>query len=51
MNCKGKFILATNVDKAELPNADMLSSYKEMQGTERGFRFLKDSWFMAVKYI
>jgi transposase len=47
-NCKGKFILATNVlDENELSNVDMLVEYKRLQGTERGFRFLKDPWFMA----
>jgi transposase len=47
-NCKGKFILATNIlDENELSCVDMLGEYKKMQGTERGFRFLKDPRFMA----
>jgi transposase len=48
INCKGKFILATNeLETNNLSDLEMLSEYKELQGTERGFRFLKDPWFMA----
>lgn len=48
INCKGKFILATNeLETNNLPDNEMLSEYKDLQGTERGFRFLKDPWFMA----
>lgn len=48
MNRKGKFILATNeLNKENLSDIEMLSEYKDLQGTERGFRFLKDPWFMA----
>lgn len=48
INCKGKFILATNeLNVNNLSDFEMLSEYKDMQGTERGFRFLKDPWFMA----
>jgi transposase len=44
----GRFILATNVlDTAKLTAADALSEYKRQQGTERGFRFLKDPLFFA----
>lgn len=50
LNAKGRFILATNnLDKERLPGAMMLSHYKSQQGVERGFRFLKDPWFMADK--
>jgi transposase len=44
----GRFILATNVlDVARLSADDALKEYKAQQGTERGFRFLKDSLFFA----
>ena len=47
MNRKGRFILATNeLNKENLPDQQILSEYKEQQGVERGFRFLKDPWFM-----
>ena len=45
---KGRFILATNIlDIEELPSTKVLSSYKEQQSVENGFRFLKDPWFMV----
>jgi transposase len=44
----GRFILATNVlDESELSSLDILQKYKEQQGCERGFRFLKDPLFFA----
>lgn len=44
----GRFILATNVlDSKELSVDDALKEYKAQQGTERGFRFLKDPLFFA----
>ena len=44
----GRFILATNVlDSKELSADDALKEYKAQQGTERGFRFLKDPLFFA----
>jgi transposase len=44
----GRFILATNVlDSQELSADDALKEYKAQQGTERGFRFLKDPLFFA----
>jgi transposase len=44
----GRFILATNVlDPQELSADDALREYKAQQGTERGFRFLKDPLFFA----
>lgn len=47
-NRLGRFIIATNqLDKNELPNECLLSEYKSLQQTERGFRFLKDSSFHA----
>lgn len=48
LNRKGRFILATNdMDAEGYPAARMLKEYKEQQGVERGFRFLKDPWFMV----
>lgn len=45
---KGRFILATNdLDDKKFPDEKMLSEYKEQQSIERGFRFLKDPWFMV----
>lgn len=47
-NRKGRFILATNdLDEQRCPDELMLSEYKQQQGVERGFRFLKDPWFMV----
>jgi transposase len=44
----GRFILATNVlDEQELGDAEVLTEYKKQSEVERGFRFLKDPWFMA----
>jgi transposase len=44
----GRFILATNVlDLSKLSADDALQEYKNQQGTERGFRFLKDPLFFA----
>ncbi|HLP42602.1 MAG TPA: IS1634 family transposase [Fibrobacteria bacterium] len=48
LNRKGRFLLATNdMDKEAYPASRMLSEYKEQQEVERGFRFLKDPWFMV----
>lgn len=57
----GRFILATNVlsspdwdidavapDSKRLTTDDVLSEYKAQQGTERGFRFLKDPLFFTT---
>jgi len=47
-NKAGRFILATNcLDETMLSPAKALSLYKEQQGTERGFRFIKDPLFFA----
>jgi len=47
---KGRFILATNYpDEAELPDETILSEYKDLQINERGFKMLKDPWFLADK--
>jgi transposase len=44
----GRFVLATNVlEPQELSADDALKEYKAQQGTERGFRFLKDPLFFA----
>jgi transposase len=48
LNKKGRFILATNdMDAESYPSARMLAEYKAQHGVERGFRFLKDPWFMV----
>nr|WP_148287980.1 IS1634 family transposase [Prochlorothrix hollandica] len=47
-NQTGRFILATNhLDPEMLSPFQALSFYKEQQGTERGFRFIKDPLFFA----
>ena len=48
LNRKGRFILATNdLNTEEYPDSQMLLEYKDQQHVERGFRFLKDPWFMV----
>ncbi len=48
LNRKGRFILATNdIDREGYTDQAMLEEYKEQQSVERGFRFLKDPWFMV----
>ena len=48
LNRKGRFILATNdLDEKKFPDEKILEEYKEQQNVERGFRFLKDPWFMV----
>jgi len=45
---KGRFVLAANnIDLETASDAQILFEYKEQQGVERGFKFLKDPWFMA----
>jgi transposase len=45
---KGRFIIATNeLDHHKLSAKEMLFNYKEQQAVERGFRFLKDPFFMT----
>lgn len=45
---KGCFILATNdLNTTTYPDNQMLKDYKNQQDIERGFRFLKDPWFMV----
>jgi len=44
----GRFILATNIlDCLQFTTDDALREYKAQQGTERGFRFLKDPLFFT----
>jgi transposase len=44
----GRFILATNIlDSHQFTADDALREYKAQQGTERGFRFLKDPLFFT----
>jgi transposase len=48
LTAKGKFIVATNeLDHNKLSAKEMLHNYKEQQTVERGFRFLKDPFFMT----
>ena len=48
LNRKGRFILATNdLDTENFSDDQMLKEYKDQQYVERGFRFLKDPWFMV----
>jgi transposase len=43
----GIFVLATNeMDAQKLPAADVLTRYKSLNGTERGFQFCKDPTFL-----
>ncbi len=44
-NKLGRFILGTNETEASLTAELMLSTYKEEQDVERGFRFIKDPCF------
>ena len=48
LNRKGRFILATNdLNETLFSDEDLLKEYKDQQSVERGFRFLKDPWFMV----
>lgn len=50
--CKGRFIIATNdFDSINFTDKDVLIAYKEQQQVERGFRFLKDPWFMLDTFF
>jgi transposase len=45
---KACFIVATNIlDTQRLSDPDLIGTYKEQGGVERGFRFLKDPLFLA----
>ena len=45
-NKLGRFILATNdLENPDMDAANILSTYKEQQGVERGFGFIKDPLF------
>jgi transposase len=47
LNRKGRFILATNdLDIKNYSDQKIFNDYKSQQNVERGFRFLKDPWFM-----
>lgn len=47
---KGRFILATNdLNEKRLPDKKVLTEYKNLQRNERGFRMLKDPWFLVDK--
>jgi transposase len=45
---QARFLVATNVlDPAELPDEQVMGTYKAQSGVERGFAFLKDPMFLA----
>ncbi len=39
------------MDKEKISSAEILKNYKEQQGSERGFRFLKDPLFFADSFF
>jgi transposase len=48
----GRFILATNIEsESEITPAEILEIYKNQQGCERGFGFLKDPMFFADSFF
>ena len=52
LSTKGRFILATNqMDEELLSDQDILVKYKGLSSVEKGFRFLKDPWFMIDKFF
>lgn len=52
LNRKGRFIIATNqLDEQRLTDEMLFAAYKDQQGVERGFRFLKDPWFMVDSFF
>jgi transposase len=52
MTSAGRFILATNIlNEQEITSAEILLNYKEQQGVERGFGFLKDPLFFADSFF
>ena len=51
-NQAGRFILATNIlSETELGYSEILVAYKQQQSCERGFRFLKDPFFLQIAYL
>jgi transposase len=45
---QARFLVATNVlDPTDLPDEQVISTYKAQSGVERGFAFLKDPLFLA----
>lgn len=49
----GRFILATNLvnDEEKLKPSEIITTYKNQQSCERGFRFLKDPLFFADSFF
>ncbi|MHC5746938.1 MAG: IS1634 family transposase [Nostoc sp.] len=48
----GRFVLATNlVDDEKLTPSEIITTYKNQQSCERGFRFLKDPLFFADSFF
>lgn len=49
---KSFFILASNeLDSTKLSDSELFDAYKDQQKVERGFRFLKDPWFMTSSFF
>jgi transposase len=48
---KYSFVLATNMPAHELSDENVISSYKDQQHVERGYRFLKDPQFFANAFF
>ncbi len=49
---KGRYVIATNeLDEEKLSHVDILTNYKRQAVVERGFRFLKDPWFVASNFF
>ena len=44
---KACFVLGTNIDASQLPEADVIAAYKGQAQVEGGFRFLKDPLFFV----
>ena len=52
ISTKGRFILATNqLNSTILTDLQIFEEYKSLQNTERGFRFLKDPWFLTKQFF
>lgn len=47
LHSKGRFVLATNDFLSGYGAQEILTDYLGQQSVERGFRFLKDPWFMV----
>lgn len=49
---KGRYVIATNeLDEEKLSHLEILTNYKSQAVVEKGFRFLKDPWFVASNFF